>query len=149
MISVNINVTGLDQAQNKLSQLQGILTSFAPELQAVGDYLLDFYTNEVYDTQGGTYGSGWAPLSPAYAIQKAKLYPSGTILIASGHMRASNTLSVGDTSALIENTTDYAGYHQDGTPKMPARPLMLVDQERLDQIAIRFRDSLNSRINAL
>ena len=149
MLTIRVNVTGLDQVQSLLPRLKDVFSSFSQEMKTIGDYLLDFYSNEVYTSEGSTYGTPWAPLSPKYEAQKAKRWGSTTILVASGRMKGSNTLMTTDTYLIVQNTTDYAIYHQQGTPKMPQRVLMVIDDTRQKQIVDLFTQTLKSRIESL
>lgn len=82
-----------------------------------------------FKSSGAVYG-GWAPLSPRYAAWKAAAYPGAPILTREGHLRRSLTqrpLGVEDIAArrmVIGTDISYAGYHQKGTSKMPARPMI-------------------------
>jgi len=79
----------------------------------------------------GHYQSGispfpaWADLADSTEEQKAKMgYPPDSPLLASGGMRASFTHSTGILEAVIGSTDPKMVFHEFGTPKMPARPVM-------------------------
>lgn len=78
-----------------------------------------------FDSEGGSGRSGkWAPLTPKYAAIKAKKYPGGSILVATGALRAS--LTSGGPNAIYEESSQEltigtkdqkAGFHQYGRKK--------------------------------
>lgn len=79
----------------------------------------------------GHYQSGigpfpaWAELADSTEEHKAKMgYPPDSPLLASGGMRASITRSTNILEAVIGSTDPKMAYHEFGTPKMPARPVM-------------------------
>lgn len=83
-------------------------------------------------TQQGTAETGgrWAPLSPPYARYKAKRRPGRPILVFDGDLRDSmirpraGVWETWDSGFVVGTAVDYAIYHQQGTPRMPARPLL-------------------------
>lgn len=83
-----------------------------------------------FDSEGRFAGPGWTPLSPVYALQKARRYPGRGILHASGDMRrAADSPERSVTPYTLTLTIDdpKLQYHQEGTPNMPARPLVFGD----------------------
>lgn len=83
-------------------------------------------------------GPGWAALAQSTLEQKSRRgYPSD-ILVATGDLRDSlvdpSRAAREEGRALVWATdVPYAGYHQDGTTRMPARPIIEIDvAERRD-----------------
>lgn len=79
----------------------------------------------------GPNRGGWAALSPAYALQKERLYPGMPKLVATGTMRAALTEASSGNALRVETSTrfqfgtqgvEYASFHQSGTSRMPDRP---------------------------
>lgn len=145
MIDVNITVSGLDETIAKMNRL-GEMNDFSPEMQKVGDYLQPFFTDDVYESQGGDIGEPWQELSPQYSIQKEKTWGSNLILVVSGHMRESNVLTTSSDMMAIKNSTPYIIYHQDGTAHMPQRMLFKLDDERMINVIGIISTSLAERI---
>jgi phage gpG-like protein len=100
----------------------------------------DFYKIEKkqFESEGGYGSGGWQPLSPRYAAWKAKKYPGRPLMVVSGLLKES---LLGENPYSIENVTpksmevgtvvNFAVYHQKGTCKMPARPLIqLTDADK-------------------
>jgi len=78
-------------------------------------------------------GPGWAPLSPAYAEWKQQHFPGKPILQRTGALYGAMTSASrfggsqskisGDTLS-IAPTVPYFRFHQQGTGRMPARPMI-------------------------
>ncbi len=126
--------------------MRNVVRSFEPELRDIGEWYIDFITNEVFATEGGVIGESWSSINPGYAEEKAKKYPGRGILEASGKMRTSWKLYTTSHYALIENEADYAIYHQDGSGGLPQRLFVKLDQERQDTIVEMFKEGILKRI---
>jgi hypothetical protein len=119
-------ITGDDEYRRKLAQLE----LFLADLRGFWPLLVPVFIGWMRDqfkTEGGWGGQQWAPLSPAYAIEKARTHPGRTILIRDGTLR--RAASQPRREATPRTLTlwiddDVAGYHQEGTDRMPARPLI-------------------------
>lgn len=90
--------------------------------------------------QFGLKGSGlYPPLSPRYAAQKKRKFPSASILVATGRLRDSVTvkghkdqiLSVSKRSLVMGSAVPYGIYHQSDRPrsKMPLRRFIFIGAE--------------------
>lgn len=85
----------------------------------------------------GSYGSGgWARLSPAYAEWKEAHFPGKPILQLTGALMGSlvgktskSVIEMEKLSLAIGTRLEYAIYHQKGTPRMPARPIIKLTGE--------------------
>lgn len=77
-----------------------------------------------YQTGIGPFPA-WAELADSTEEQKSKNgYPAGAPLLASGEMQGSITHTTHMLEAVIGSTDEKMVYHEFGTPKMPARPVM-------------------------
>jgi len=134
MINVDITISGMNQAEGMLNNLKAAVEDMSMEMSDLGDYFMNFFSGDVYDSEGAVFNHPWQALSPAYEIQKAKKWGGGQILVASGEMKQSYSLQTSPNQMTISNSKFYAGYHQSGTSKMPRRVLMDFDQPRIDHI---------------
>lgn len=112
-----------------LLDLQSLWSKFEDVMSAIGV--------ERFESEG--YGN-WAPLADSTVRQKAAHSWPMNILERTGDLKA----SLSDPGRAAQTTpqsmtwgTDvpYAGYHQEGTPKMPARPVLEIrveDRRRLE-----------------
>lgn len=149
MITVSVVITGVDGVVNQLQHLKDILGDFIPEMELIGNYLMDFFTNSVFNTEGSVFGHPWASLSPDYAVRKAARWGATRILIASGQMRASYKLYTASDYLIIRNEDPISAYHQTGSGRLPQRTMMDFDSDMLTQIASIANQSLNQRISSL
>lgn len=94
---------------------------------------LEKETGGQFRAQGrGPNRGRWAPLSPAYAKQKRRLYGANPILVATGSMRDALTKSGSGSAVRYYNSRElrfgtagvtYASFHQTGTVRgLPDRP---------------------------
>lgn len=101
--------------------------------------------NQQMSTGVGPNGEGLAPLSAAYAQRKAKDgYGGKPIRVRTGATKASYKCEVQGRRVVETVGSKVAGYLQDGTSKMPARPLLPTgdlpskDQAKLLELALLF-----------
>lgn len=153
-IEANITISGLDQVLAKLGEIDPALKNLTPQMQEAGEYLMKFFMEDVYASQGGVIGESWRELSEPYATQKEKKWGDAPLLIASGQMRDSYTLETAADMFKITNVaqTDrgdyYAVYHQEGTSKMPRRMLVKLQPEQLAHITGIIVGRLQSLLNS-
>lgn len=78
----------------------------------------------------GRQGEGWPPLSDAYRDWKLRVYGAKPMLVREGNLKESLTnparavLAETDHMLVLGSDDPVARYHQDGTSKMPARPVL-------------------------
>lgn len=151
MITVNLEITGLEKATSQVDELAEKMKDMSKPLKEAGDYLMEFFMMDVYGTQGSALGKKWAPLTPKYAAEKFKKWGWRPILVASGKMSESYSLKVASDYLLISNDAKndrgdyYAAYHQEGTSKMVARPIMKFPRKQLQGVT----DIIVNHINSL
>lgn len=144
MASVEIRVRGTKEAIAKLNRVTSM--HFDREFATVTRYLVQFFKTAPFATEGGVYGSRWAPLAPSTVASKARRYPGRGILVASGKMRAGFVGTSGPRSTLIRNTVPHFKYPQRGTSKMPARVSMKLDAPRAKRVVSIIGEGLRQRI---
>lgn len=105
-----------------------------------------------FDTQGD---GAWPALSDSTLRQKAaRGWPADT-LVRTGDLKASLTdpgraFTKGAMSAEWSTPVPYAGYHQDGTTKMPQRqvipdPIRAEDRRKFEREMVRWIDEVSAR----
>jgi phage gpG-like protein len=124
------------------------MKDWTPEFKKSGDYLQGFFSDQVFASEGAVFGEPWAPLSPAYAAQKARKYGSRGILVATGAMQKSFQTQFGSNYVRVFNTSPYFKYHQSNQPRsrLPRRIVMKLDENRKQQVVKIFRDGLQGQI---
>ena len=139
MLHVRVEIKGDKRTIAQLRKMISEFNDWKPELRAIGDYLVKFYQDPVFETEGGIFGARWQALSPAYAIRKAVTHPGRGILEASGDLRRSYSTRVHSNLLELINQDPKAIYHQEGTRRMPARVLIKVDEKQKDEIVNIFK----------
>ena len=103
-----------DPLAERLRRLQGGL----PRKAAAGAIRdeLELLIDEQFDRRAAPDGTPWAP----------RKQPTGRwpLLEKTGRMRRRYHVTATTTGVKVENSQDYAGYHQTGTPRMVARPAL-------------------------
>jgi len=158
-----VEVEGLDDAELRLRKLAALLLDLRPFWPKVVPLWIQ-WMGEQFDTQGSFgLGSQWAALSPKYAAWKAIHYPGKPILSADGDLRRAATtprrkvaplsleLSIepyvhGPGRMNRKPRTIFPTWFQEGTERMPARPLVFdlpanLDAE-LDRVADEYVDEM-------
>jgi phage gpG-like protein len=133
---VSFSVEGEAQIERAFNLEAHMAADMSEPLSRMADVILE-RVNEQFATEGahGEAG-GWRPLSPEYAKWKAKHYPGAPILVRTGKMKdllldKSSSVTVTKQSMIYAPLSEYAGYHQRGTVKMPARkPVNLTMADR-------------------
>jgi len=112
-------------------------------MRQIGPYattLIHRHHARTFASEGSGTGDGkrWAPLSARYAAEKSRAYPGRPLLVRTSVLRSALTgggrgSRVRTTKTTLEvgvkgEPAGYAGYHQNGTPIMPARPPVKFDR---------------------
>lgn len=122
----DVTLSGDEAYRRKLAQLElhlADLRNFWPMLVP----LVHSWTRDQFDSEGGWGGEHWQELSPDYAAWKSVHYPGKSILIRTGGLRhAASDMRRAVTPRTLTMWIDdpVASFHQDGTDRMPARPLI-------------------------
>lgn len=149
MSIINVHIEqNVDKSIDWLKKLESVISDLQPELNKTTDYLLNFFSDDVFRSEGDVYGESWAPLSPKTDAEKARKYPLAGILRRTGAMQQGFRVMGTNTYALIYNTQDYFAFHQLGTRRIPQRIVMNLDNQRLNTIASIVGQSITSRLLA-
>lgn len=153
MARLRIDTSGFSEAERRLAQLAVGLLDLRPFWPRVVPLFIG-WMREQFETEGAFAGRPWAPLSPQYLAWKSRAYPGKGILYATGAMRraASSPRREAQPQRLILTIRDpKLEYHQAGTDRMPARPLIFSDlpavaAAQLQQAADDYVDDLARRL---
>jgi phage gpG-like protein len=127
MLTMSIRIEGIDQSRAMLGRVRKVITKMEPGYKSVGEYLLELFTRDVFESEGAVYGRRWAPLDPEYSLWKSTNYPGRGILEATGTMRRGFRGISTNEYLLIRNPVDYLKNHQNGIG-VPQR--IVVDLQR-------------------
>jgi hypothetical protein len=120
---VRVDDAGAEERIRKLAVFLTDLRSFWPLLVPVATG----WWRRQFESEGEFGGSPWAPLSPAYEAWKRDNFPGKGILQRTGALKQAAsrpTRFVTPHTLTLSIESDYLGFHQDGTSRMPARPLV-------------------------
>lgn len=151
MAYVIVEVKGLNEILQQLRAFADATRNLQEIRQKVGQYVLDFLTNDVFESEGKVFGHGWPELSMPYAYRKYLKYGPQLTLIATGKMRASNVLYTTGEMITIKNNAQnekgeyYAAKHQYGVG-VPQRILYDLGEEQKDRIGAIIMEGIERRI---
>lgn len=142
MILIQIDVTGMAEMVRAVGDFAEGMTDFSEVWPDVRD---EFFAieREQFESEGAQGdAAAWQPLSPHYAAWKDRNFGGMPILQRTGALMASlagdaANVDMQSDSLTIGSSVAYAIYHQEGTSRMPARPvidLTLANQTRLSRI---------------
>jgi len=125
MLSYTIQVDD-SQLQKRLNIIIDGLSNFSPLFKKISPKSLALIDDQ-FKTVGKAFGTPWAALRPSTVIQKMKMGMNNGILQRTGAMRKSFVVKKLNSTELIIGSSlekEYMKYHQLGTRKMVARPLL-------------------------
>ncbi|HEY9835445.1 MAG TPA: phage virion morphogenesis protein [Vampirovibrionales bacterium] len=114
-----------------------------PAFKDFGEYYMG-KIDEQFQREADPYNSSWTPLSRAYADSKNRQGHIPKILQRRGHMRAKTGYAASPGQLAIGFNDNKAKWHNEGTSRMPARPLF-PDKRGLPQDA---KDELSASLAA-
>jgi phage gpG-like protein len=131
MLNLSIRIAGEAAMARGVARFTEGLADYRPLWGAIED---DFYAaeQEQFRTEGAGMALHWTALSASYAKWKETHFPGRLILERTGDLRHSltdrrdpNALCIEERETLTLGTNiPFAIFHQQGTSKMPARPVM-------------------------
>ena len=154
MIGFSLRIVGLDGLDAKLEAARRWAQKpFAGSaaLRIRDDFTLE--TTRSFVSLGKSTGHPWKPLSPPYETWKSKHFPGRPLMVLTGRLARSLTTETdrnfifarkGGTSLTLGSRVKYAGYHQRGTERLPARPLFIMNREIATRWATALRDELDT-----
>ena len=124
---LQVVVLGEKELRERLDRKLRDLQDWSPALQRIAESF-QAYMERVFASEGAEGGGAWVRLSPAYARWKAQHYSGRTILTRTGDLRKSLTTGAfrrqGKTSLEVGTQSALAALHQVGQGRMPARPIV-------------------------
>lgn len=129
-----IHARGAREADEQIRRIALFVSDLRPFWPRVSRLFVGWMRLQ-FESEGAFWSSGrrWTPLSPAYAERKRILWGERPILQASGQARdaaskpirtvtpRSLTLTIDDSGPEHEAIL---GYHQEGGPRLPRRPII-------------------------
>lgn len=129
---LTIDVQGADEVGYELLRFAERVADVSPVMEEIATQ-----EREAAAKRFDEHGPGWAPLAESTLAAKASAGYPPDILVATGELRDSLSklggahFEIVTPDSLTMGTSDeIAGFHQDGTSRMPARPLVEQDEVR-------------------
>jgi phage gpG-like protein len=126
-----------ESVERMLAAFQDALADNTPALAQIADDFREMMARQ-FASQGSAEGTPWAPLAPSTLRRRRAspsiLYATGALLRsltepgAAGHVEA-----LEDQSLTLGSGLPYALYHQTGTRRLPARPLIVLSGTRAER----------------
>ncbi len=147
----SVNSENVDRA---LSNFQDSLADNSDSLAAVADDLRQMMA-EQFATEGAAGGTPWAPLATS-TLRKSRRTRSG-ILNLTGALLGSLTdpgapghvEQIDSAQLLFGSGLPYAGFHQTGTRRMPARPIVVLTGDATARWLEIVRNSIEGKVALL
>lgn len=126
-----------ESVEDALGAFQESLVDQAPALAQIADDFREMMARQ-FASQGSAEGTPWAPLAPS-TLRRRRTSPS--ILYATGALlrsltepgAAGHVEELEDQSLTLGSGLPYALYHQTGTRRLPARPLIVLSGTRAER----------------
>lgn len=146
-LRVEIRMEGMDTLTGRIDAMAGWFRR--PDWRPVQDYLLRAVADQ-FSSEGRRFDTPWAPLNPAYRARKARDGYSTQILVRTGRMKGKfmerrGVQRTANGIRLRWNLPPYAIFHQEGTSRMPARPIVKVTPRDEQAIRDMMADQLQAR----
>ena len=131
---VKVKIKGLTSLNNLLNKLGKAVSDNKKFLTDVASPEIKKEVTRVFTSKG--FG-GWPPLAPSTLRYKRRYgYPSDP-LVRTGEMKDDMTnlsgVTITSNRLIYESSTPYAGYHEYGTSRIPARPVFGLARVKLEQ----------------
>lgn len=155
MNRLTFQIEGGSQTAAALDKIDLSFRDFRPLFRDAGRVFYEI-EKEAFATEGAsTQGGKWRPLSPVYGKFKAIKRPGKTLLRFDDDLYKSltqpnapgSTFKIEDNEADFGTTSKTAIWHQFGTRRMPARPVIDMTPAQEKKMAKVIRDGLLAFIN--
>lgn len=135
-VIVDLDVDGDKETSDYLKDVRSRMRDFRPvwpKLQAsLKSYIVGNFTAQ------GLPSGGWKPLDAEYASWKATRFPGAPMLVQTGSLfkkvSEGPKLDGGARTAHFSFTGKIAKFHQYGTTKMPARPILFAPEVWVNEV---------------
>jgi phage gpG-like protein len=130
MTFLSFDSAGAEPFMSRLHRWEENIGDATPAFEAMAQYQVKTVNARQFKEEGTVETGKWAPLSKDYGRWKARVRPGRKLLVFDGDLKRSMTVPgkgiyiVRSNSMTVGTSVPYAIYHQKGTPKMPARPLI-------------------------
>jgi phage gpG-like protein len=135
--NIKLRITGLKGMSHDLKMIKRRMKDLRP-VWPKANASLKAYMIANFTSQGLPSG-GWAPLDAEYGSWKIRNYPGSPMLVKEGGLFSKIAQGPDVDGNLRSATFSFAGeipkFHQYGTTKMPARPIIFASEEWTEDVA--------------
>lgn len=128
---------GLDDIADRLNRVGASRNDI---LMLIGNQVRDQTVTRIAATGLDPSGKPWAPLASSTMASKR---PGSRIMVDSGRLLSSITMDVVGDEARLSTPVPYALYHQEGTSRMPARPIFGLEGAQLQEVVTMIENYIN------
>ena len=162
MLEITFTVDGIDKVERRFVTFGHAFSTLKPAWDLIGqDVRADFMQNMIgegwlFNKTASGRAAQWAPLAASTVAERVRLGYGGEhpILWRTGMLGESlamagapgNISEVGDWEARFGTDIPYGRFHQLGTRRMPARPIVGLTRDRKAAVVRRLRDYLFEQI---
>lgn len=149
-VEITLQIEGFDDVYQAFAKLEQRLRDLSKPLQKAGDQFYRF-EKDAFDSEGTSSAAGrWSPLTRHYAQWKKRVAPGKPILELTGALRDSMTgpnspdsyRQISPSEIAIGTTLVYSKFHQTGTAKMVARPIIALTDEQKTELNEIIKDGM-------
>lgn len=153
-MQINVTVTGVSKLRDKLTKLPESFFDLSIPMRAIGEWLVEDYSNMSFITRGSSVGTPWPNLKESTMREKDRLgfrATSNQPLVRTHTMQNNFHAMATPLSATVFNSTDYFKYHQSNEPrnKIPRRPMMAVTERHKALIMDLVKADVAKKMSAL
>ncbi len=123
-MQLSLHTTGDSIIISRLTVLEKKAGDLSGAFKKIADHMMKSHEMN-FKSQGARFGKKWSPQKHRYGNQ---------LMVRTGALSRGFKSSYNKKSATIENIVKYAGYHQGGTRKMVARPVVGWADKDLNEI---------------
>ena len=140
LTEVKVLQTLFEKAKLSSKEKEQLLINLSVEVES--------QTLERFDTKLDPEGNKWKPIADSTRKYLNRYFPNGSLLVRTGMLRDSVEPQLkGDDVIIIGSAREYASYIQDGTKKMPARPIFGIGTGDYPALIKITTDFLSARIS--
>lgn len=137
MLEIQFQIEGVTQLHRRISKIADGIKDWSPATEQIGQYLTNFFSNDVFKSEGAVFGEKWKGGKYYHQLQRT------------GLMRRSFIYKSDKSQVEIGNSTPYFIYHQSNQPRksnLPRRIMMKLDEARKQKVVKFFQMQIKGLI---
>jgi phage gpG-like protein len=130
---LEFKIEGVEELGRKLNKFSNNIKDWSQSTKKVGQYLQGFFTNDVFESEGGVFGEKWVLGKYYHKLQRT------------GFMRNSFYFKNDKNQVEVGNKASYFKYHQSNQPRkshLPRRIMFKLDEMRRRKVVRFFQEQI-------